>query len=420
MLAHRSLILEKLADLYTDSEAGKTGSTKHGYCIRYETLLKTARCLSGERFANAVRDLDSVDGQLLDLKRRRNLKSNRPTLVRVRPEHEAALYAAIGRPSPTAERAAWAKLFDDAATWSVPAKHRPAWLKLCQRRRVRALAGTGWKPFQRHHRLRGRVQLEIVSRLLGWNHRCLLRTASAQLAGSSKFLERCIATLENLLQEGSGGIVRSLTDLHIEPNPTAVRFHGPIRLHLGAEVKNYEGFAGESALAEVDIAVAEAIETDAPRCVTIENATTFYELCRLGCTDLLILTSYPNQATINFLRRLPRRLSLFHFGDTDPWGFDVLLHLRRRTERTIAPLHMHIGSWAEKLSPVTRARRELSVRDRRKLATLLGERLLSDIWEELRQMESTGSTGDFEQEGLLPLCGTFPYVATDGTDTTLA
>src|SRR4051812_48186623 len=71
----KSPVLEKLAELYICSEAGKTGAAKNGFCIRYDELLKAACCLSGDRFANAVADLESSDGQILTLKRRRNLKS---------------------------------------------------------------------------------------------------------------------------------------------------------------------------------------------------------------------------------------------------------------------------------------------------------------------------------------------------------
>jgi hypothetical protein len=410
VLDRRSPVLEKLAELYAGSEAGKTGSTKKGYCIRYEDLLKASRCLSGERFTNAVNDLDYAEGVLLCLQRRRNLKSNPPSHVRVRPEQESELFAAIRRTSPTEERAAWGRLFMDAAKWDVPSEHRSTWLELCRRRGAQALVGKGWKPFQRQHRLRAKAQLEIVSKLLGWKQRCLLRTASAQLAGSSKFFERCLATLESLLGEASGGTLQSLANLNIEPNPTAVRFHGPIRLHLQNSVKDYEGIAGESALSESDIDAANSIDTNGPRCVTIENATTFYELCRLGCVDLLILTSYPNQATVDFLRRLPAGLRFFHFGDTDPWGFDVLLHLRRGSGRSIQPLHMGFRNWAETLPPETRARRQLNNRDRRKLEALIKEPCLADVQEELQRMDTLGSTGDFEQEGLLPLSKAFPYV----------
>ena len=123
MLDRRSPVLEKLAELYASSEAGKTGAPKNGFGIRYENLLKAARCLSGERFANAVDDLDRGDGAILCLKRRRNLKSNPPTIVRVRIEHELGLFTAIGRTSPTDERAAWAKLSPPGGTGAGCAHH---------------------------------------------------------------------------------------------------------------------------------------------------------------------------------------------------------------------------------------------------------------------------------------------------------
>lgn len=410
ILDRHSPVLEKLADLYIESEAGRTGMARHGFSIRYEKLLKAAKCSSGDRYANAEHDLSQGDGAILSLKRRRNLQSNPPTLVKVGLSHEPWLFVAIGRRSPTEERSAWKALFDEAAQLSVPMTHSASWLELCRRRGEQALVGKGWSPFQRKHRRRAKEQLEIVSKLLGWNRRCLIRTASAQLAGSSKFFEHCTDTLETLLHEASGGTVGSLAALGIEPNPTAVRFHGPVHLRLRNVVNSYQGLAGESALSEIDIAAADVIETDALRCVTIENATTFYELCRLDCPDLLILTSYANQATIDFLRRLPTGLPIFHFGDTDPWGYDVLLDLRRRSARRIEALHMRQRNWAEALPPGTRARRFLNARDWRKLDELLDEPLLEDVWSELLKMEATRDTGDFEQEGLLPLAATFPYI----------
>jgi DNA topoisomerase VI subunit A len=144
--------------------------------------------------------------------------------------------------------------------------------------------------------------------------------------------------------------------------------------------------------------------------VSIENATTFHELCRLGCSDLLILTSYPNKATVDLLLRLSGDLPLYHWGDTDPWGFDVLRDLRRKTTRVIAPLHMFIGNWAETLPSETRARRELTPLDRQKLSGLLNDDDLLDVREELRIMEESGITGDFEQEGLQLTSALFPYV----------
>ena len=410
LLGRRSPVLEKLAELYAESEAGKTGCVARDFGEPLPRLLRRAKCMSGSRFSLAETDLLAAEhaGALIIEKNRRSHNWER---IRVPITSEATLFAAIGRTSPTIERAAWATLFDDAANWLVPATYQATWLGLCRRRSEQVSAGKGWKPFRREHRSRASAQLWFVSKLLGWNHHCLIRTASAQLSGSSKFFERCTDTLETLLREASGDAIQTLGDLGIESNPTTVRFHGPVRLRFQGVIKDYQGLKGESALSETDITLANAIETEVTRCVTIENATTFYELCRLGCSDLLIFTSYPNQATVDFLRRLPAETPLYHFGDTDPWGFDVLSHLRRKTERRIEPLHMSFRNWAETLPVETRARRPLTPVDRKRLSELLKEPSLADVREELHRMDVTDSTGDFEQEGLLPLSPTFPYVS---------
>jgi len=261
--------------------------------------------------------------------------------------------------------------------------------------------GEGWHPFRRKQRHRGRIQLEVVARLLAWKHPALLRTVSAQVAGSSKFLERSRATLATLLDGATGGKVRSFTDLGISDNPRSVTFHGPVRIRLGGVVTDYTSHTGASSLSEDDLARADAIECAAPRCVTVENATKFHELIRLDCGDVFVFTSYPNRATVEFLRRLPATLPRYHFGDTDPWGYDVLRTLRLAHEPiTVAPLHMTFRSIPNALA--------LTDRDRKKLARLLTEPSLADLYPQLDRMSTAGTKGDFEQETIL-VAGPFPY-----------
>ena len=323
--------------------------------------------------------------------------------IRVPLECETALFARIGRVSPRAEREAWAALFLEAADWSVPEKHAAAWRAFCQRRAESAGRGEGWPPFQKRKRKRARTQLGIVAALLAWAHPALLRTVSAQLAGNSKYLERCPATLQTLLAEASGGAVSSFADLGITDNPRSVTFHGPVRVRLGGAWTDYAAHAGASSLSETDIARAEAIECAAPRCVTVENATKFHELCALGCGDVFVFTSYPNRATVAFLRRLPASVERHHFGDTDPWGFDVLRSLRAiLSETDITPLHMRfrpkIGAPA------------LKARDIAKLRTLLVSALLADVRPELARILAARNKGDYEQESVL-VTAAFPYAA---------
>jgi len=196
--------------------------------------------------------------------------------------------------------------------------------------------------------------------------------------------------------------VKSLADLGIEYNPAAVRFHGPLRIRLRGSWADYTNHIGESALSETDLSRAEAIETSAARCITVENATKFHELCRLCCGDLFVFTSYPNKATTEFLGRLSSAIAFFHFGDTDPWGFDVLRSLRQALNRAVTPLHMRYRVQPD--SP------GLTVRDRRKLATLLADPRLLDVRAELQRMNTEDSKGDFEQETLTITSSTFPYI----------
>lgn len=401
-LGRASPILEKLAELYAISLSGRTGAATRDFQCNYGKLLEAASCISGERHANARVDLEFAERQgALRLDRHRR-DSSLWRKVRVSSEHEQRLFALIGRTSPVAERSEWAALFAQASEWRVPPEHLSAWRNFCKVRSEQAHAGVGWKPFQRAYRRRAAFQLEVAAKLLGWKRPSLLRTASVQLTGSSKFLERCASTMQSLLALASGNAVRSFADIRIDHNPAAVRFHGPVRVVLHGQVIDYAQHMGESVLSEADLAAAESIEFHAPRCVTVENATKFHELCRLQCGDIFVHTSYPNKATVQFLRGLPTELPLFHFGDTDAWGFDVLRALRSSVARPIQPLHMRyrprIGS------------KPLGYRARRKLHRLLNDPVLADARDQLLQLDRVGREGDYEQESLSINTPRFPYV----------
>jgi hypothetical protein len=401
-LDRRSPVLEKLAELYAASTAGSTGTATRDFGLPFLKLLEAAGCVKGEALALAEADLRRARaGQAVEIDEHR--RSHDWQRIRVPVACEVSLFALLGRPSPTAEREEWAALFEEASLWPVPEARRDAWLQFCRARCEQARKGAGWKPFRRSQRRRARLCLEIVAKLLAWNRPCLLRTASAQLSGSSKFLEGAAATLEELLTLASGGLVRSFADLGIDHNPSKVCFHGPVQIRLRGIETDYASHAGESALSDTDLAQMESIHFCAPRCVTVENATKFHELCRLGSGDIFVFTSYPNKATVHFLRHLPPDIPLYHFGDTDPWGFDVLRTLRRALDRPVLPLHMRYRTKTG--SP------ELDDRDRRKLTQLLVEPLLADVREEIQHLAVANCKGDFEQETLLLTQRSFPYVS---------
>ena len=398
-LDRRSTVLEYLAKGYEASRAGKTGGEQTTHWVAWEKLLSEAGCASGEAYDLARADLRRADQEgAIEIENRRGEWRR----IRVTQSCETHLYRLLGRPSPSERRGAWRTLFEEAGEWLVPEFRRPAWQAFCRERANLVARGEGFEPFSRAKLSQARLQLDLAAQLLAWDRPCLLRSASAQLCHNSKRLGLWRGTLEKLLQAASGGAVSGFLDLGIEDNPSTVRLHGPLRLRRGGHWINYASHTGEYSISESDLENVEKVETTAPRCVTVENPTTFHELVRLGCGDLFVCTSYPNDATVRLLQSLPDGVVLHHFGDTDPWGFDVLLSLRVKTGLPIAPLHM-------RHRPQTDAD-GLDLRDRRKLDDLRRNERLADVREELDRLAASGTSGDFEQERLAINLPEFPYI----------
>lgn len=82
---------------------------------------------------------------------------------------------------------------------------------------------------------------------------------------------------------------------------------------------------------------------------------------------------------------------LQHWGDTDPWGYDILRVLREKTGRIIQP-------WRMSYRP--RAGIPFSKRESAILSRLIADPLVADVRSELMAMRAAGSKGDFEQESL--------------------
>ena len=94
---------------------------------------------------------------------------------------------------------------------------------------------------------------------------------------------------------------------------------------------------------------------------------------------------------------------MYHFGDTDPAGFDILRHLRSETKRRIDSVHMNFRPSA-KSEP-------LSAGD-----VVLGQRILlsPDLTDAektvVERMLASDDKGDFEQERLgLPRFQHWPF-----------
>jgi hypothetical protein len=392
----RSTILLQLAELYRDSAAGQHGGGKVDFQPAFEEVLAAARCSEGEARELAERDLRAAHTAgviaLVPVHRR---EPNTFAKIRLAPGNEEGFFAYIGVPSPTAKRAEWVALFREAAQWSVPARFTESWTAFCAARADAALNWRGMKPFERDDVAGGRELLALLPRLLAWEGRHLVRWASSVICGHSKVLERRQKTIESLLAEATAGNAPTYESLGILPVPPGVTFHGPLRLRIGSEWRDFRDLHGPATLSGADVERIAGCQCEARRCLTVENATPFRSLAALRSGELLIHTSYPNEATLGLLahlKALPSPPEFWHFGDTDPSGFHILFDLRERSGIQTRSFHMNFRH--SDAAPLFIGRERALIEEL--IPKMPAERAA------LEAMLTSGSKGDFEQESLKP------------------
>jgi len=384
-------VLHALAALYSASAAGVSSGAQRNFLVDLKKLLKAARCEDGDAREEALQRLRALN-KIVSLEGPRR-DADILHRVRVPQANEAALFALTGLPSPTESRERLARQFREAQhDASVPPRWRRHWSDYCLRLAEAAFTGHSVQPFSRENAAETAEILQLLPRLLAWEGESLVRFASCVLCGDSKRLGELSARLAAALTALSGGEVRSLENLGLIENPRLVLLHGPLRLKLSGEWLDLGRLSGPFRLSDADACAAEAVETSAARCLTVENETTFHELAKLRSGVLLVCTSYPGSATLALLARLPASLECFHFGDSDPAGFDILRDLRERTGREVRSLHMR---FRPKLDAPW-----LEATERRLLEQLLVSPALAAERDELRQFFTANSKGAFEQEGL--------------------
>ena len=385
--------LRAFAERYRESQAGRTGVSASDFTLDYQKLLKAAQASSAEARLQVEQQLrraaERSGGRFVIDTHPRD--DNLILLLRLKRDGgEAWLFQELGEPSPTAERRQLASVFAEAHNAPLPKRWQTAWQPWCSALAIKAECGESIAPFPRSDLAACQELLQVLIRVLNWRGESLIRFASCVICGSSKRLETLRPRLEQALTQLSAGSVNALEDLGLIEKPRQVLLHGPLRLDL----LDLAGLRGPYALSETDLRAARDLRSTASRVVTIENETTFLELAKLNRDTLLIQTSYPNRAVLALLQRLPAELPVFHFGDTDPAGFDILRDLRQRTGRRIQPLHMAYRPRAD--AP------NLSAEEKTQLIRLLADSTLSDCHPQLRAMLEAGTKGEFEQESLGP------------------
>lgn len=398
-------VLLVFARRYRSSLAGKTGSHANDFTLDYRELLKAAHAGDGEALVEAERRLreiaDRSGGKLsLDVHRRDPRVIHRVRLARE--GGEAWLFSSLNEVSPTEGRIAMASAIASHAQAKVPEEWRERWAQWIATHVEAARCGGPVQPLERDDLPLTHELLTLLERLLAWPEKSLIRFASCVLCGDSKRLQFLQGRLESALKQLSCGALTTLEDLGLTENPRTVRLCGPLTLVFPEGAVDLGLLKGTTAISEEDLRRATAIECHAARVLTVENETTFTELVKRAGDTLLIQTSYPGRAVLALFSRLPVSMECWHFGDTDPSGFDILRDLRAGTGRVIQPLHMRYRPHA--------ASGKLDTPRRQVVERLLQDDLMRDCHAELNAMLAADALGRFEQETLgLPTLPAWPF-----------
>ncbi|WP_461524956.1 Wadjet anti-phage system protein JetD domain-containing protein [Prosthecobacter sp.] len=369
----------------------------------WEQLLEDAGIRSAEDQQAALREAQQLAKFQL-IPRKRNPRFIDKIIVPL--ESEAWLHKQFGtQPGAASQQQA----LDVVHAWS--AKEHPlmpeAWASLCQRLEAAFNIPRALEPFRWLEPVRVNELLALLFQITSreWPTGTLIRDASTHLGYDSKHLESQQSFLERAL-ETLFGRETPLEAVGIQTTNSTLHYCGPLVLHFADHSKPLD-LRYESTLSVAELEQTTHISTSAQRLLTVENRkTTFLQLAHADTqrSTLIVTTSFPTQAVKLLLQKLPPSLSHYHFGDTDPSGWDILRTLREMTRAPVHPIHM---KWRPSAQSTPLTLRDLRIIDR-----LLADPRMTDCLATLQAMQNSGTKGDFEQESLgRPSLAEWPFYA---------
>ncbi len=375
-------LFQTLATLYR-----KSALRKRDFIIDYEKFLRAAGAADGDARELAEIELRQAERESDGcLRIDRHPKSALPLSIRLAlDDGEEWLFSKIERPTPTREREDLADFFELASKLPIPLQWTAAWNTWCASLATRARAGSSVQPFSS---INNEELMTALTGVLNWQGESLIRYASARICGDSKQLQALEGRLATALSEITGeGSLEAFGILH---KPRSVMLHGPLALKIGNDSWDFSGLPGSITLSESNL-IPASITTTATLCLSVENEDVFMELAKSNSRVLLIQTSFAGSAVRRLIQALPK-MSFFHFGDSDPAGFDILRDLREKTGRDFRPILMdHRPSEP----PVPFSKQELDT-----LLRLISNPVMNDLRDKLESILETGDKGCFEQESI--------------------
>lgn len=304
------------------------------------------------------------------------------------------LYLALGEESPSTLSGQTAAVFAQQPTLEVaPAWLQQRWREWCLDSSTRPLASrlAGMNSAELQQCLR-----DLRALLARAEHPLLepIREVSARLTGNSKRLQESKGLFLQCIAEITHSRLLTYQDFGISEATSSVTLWGHWTLILPAGSVNLSAFAEPVRISVTDISAATLSVPCLP-VVTVENPTSLVSWAHRRPHALLSsgeLGGFSNTAVISLLKRLPEEAQIYHWGDADPAGFEILASMRQRSRRRIIAAGMEFRLGVEP--------RPLSVEDIRRIQRLLESPFLMPAeLEQLAAMRRCGDKGAFEQEG---------------------
>jgi hypothetical protein len=311
--------------------------------------------------------------------------------IYIAPASEKDIFIAIGETPPSIERTDAVGILAKHLNALDGHPHESGWKGALQQAIDDTSSGRSAEGLPNDASLHDEI-LSAAAAVLNNQQPILIRRLSAEKLRNSKLLQRRRETVERFMAQFLPPDIATLEAWKVADTPPTVLLRGSLGIELedGALVDALSS-GSPYTIREEMLARAQRVFTSSTRCLSIENHTTFREAVAVNTNDIIVHTSYPSSSVVKLLQLLPATMLLQHWGDTDPWGYDILRVLREKTGRIIQP-------WRMRYRP--RAGLPLSKRESAILSRLIADPLVADVRSELTAMRTAGSKGDFEQESL--------------------
>ena len=186
-----------------------------------------------------------------------------------------------------------------------------------------------------------------LSALMQLRSETYIRNFSKAVFADSKHFQKIRGCIEAILcAYGGQELTRKtvLSTFNLVNNPTYVMFKGYMHIHFHGQTLHVEDIPGGIALPSTALPAIEQVSVEGTSLVTVENLTTYHDE-QVKQNAIVYLGGFHNAIRTDLLKHIYTKnpkISFFHKGDIDVYGFLILENLKSKTRIPFQPLEMDL------------------------------------------------------------------------------